>query len=385
MFALSDYDYSLPDQLIAQDAAHPQHSARMMVIDRETGKITAETIFWDLDTQLGKDRVLFFNNSRVVRSRISLHQARYITTNNDVHILKEGEIFFLAYESPWRFEALVRPGNKLKVGVRLNIGRFELHIDQMTDTGRIISVIWGSIEDLLKEHGQLPLPPYIKYSAQKETDYQTAFAKEGGSVAAPTASLHFTEELLDKIKNQKEYLTLHVWLGTFKGIQTDDIRDYNIHHEAIHIPIHTFASIARIKMEWKKIVAVGTTACRTLESLPSLWLQISIDIKKSIDANTRKYWDELTFSLKDMNWIHNLLIHTASWGIRFKTGIYITPGYSFLIVDDLITNFHIPRSSLLVLVSAFLWWSATKAIYDHAIASRYRFYSFGDGMYIRGR
>ena len=100
MFALSDYDYSLPDQLIAQDAAHPQHSARMMVIDRETGKITAETIFWDLDTQLGKDRVLFFNNSRVVRSRISLHQARYITTNNDVHILKEGEIFFLAYESP---------------------------------------------------------------------------------------------------------------------------------------------------------------------------------------------------------------------------------------------------------------------------------------------
>ncbi len=251
------------------------------------------------------------------------------------------------------------------------------------------------MNDLLAAHGALPLPPYIEYSSEKEADYQTSFAEKDGSVAAPTASLHFTSELMDKIKNQKEYLTLHVGLGTFKGIDTTDIRAYAIHSEAIEIPLDIFATITTLRQEKKRIVAVGTTACRTLESLPSLWRALDLDIQNSIDANIRDYWNTLIEDLEENDWIDDIILNNTNTPysdsgiscdlseISFSTSIYITPGYRFHIVDDLITNFHIPESSLLVLVSAFLGYEATMDIYERAIAGKYRFYSFGDGMYIR--
>lgn len=190
---------------------------------------------------------------------------------------------------------------------------------------------------------------------------------------------------MDKIENQKEYLTLHVGLGTFKGIQTPDIRDYNIHRERVEISLNIFTKIATFKTENKKIVAVGTTACRTLESLPYLWQSLDQDMKNSIDANTRKYWNTITETLKKQEWIHNIVIyneHCSFSDISFETSIYITPGHIFLVVNDLVTNFHLGESSLLVLVSAFLGYDATMQIYQYAVENQYRFYSFGDGMYI---
>lgn len=162
------------------------------------------------------------------------------------------------------------------------------------------------IQGFLTNHGALPLPPYIEYTPEKEADYQTSFARHDGSVAAPTASLHFTEELMDRIKIQKEYLTLHVGLGTFKGIQTADIRDYDIHKEQIQIDREMFTRIALLKQAGKKIVAVGTTATRTLESLPYLWMILDQDAKNMFDANTRKYWDTLTQGIEKQDWIHDI-------------------------------------------------------------------------------
>ncbi len=387
MFSLSDYHYSLPDELIAQEAIHPHHDARMMVIDRETGKLQNEDIFWNINQYLGADRVMFFNDSRVVRSRVVLSGTLYTKVDKTKSILSDGEIFYLSTSGENEFEALVRPGNKFKIGTVFDIGDSRIEVIGMTESGRILRIQWWDISSFLATHGSLPLPPYIEYSLEKEADYQTSFAKTDWSVAAPTASLHFTTELMDRIKNPKEYLTLHVWLGTFKGIQTPDIRDYDIHRERVEISLDIFAKIAKIKTENKKVVAVGTTATRTLESLPYVWQFLDQDMKNLFDANTRNYWNTITETLKKQDWIHSLVFvpRNRNWILNFETSIYITPGYQFQIVDDLVTNFHLGESSLLVLVSAFLGYEATMQIYEYAVENQYRFYSFGDGMYIRSK
>ncbi len=389
MFSLSDYRYTLPTNLIAQEAIHPHHDARMMVIDRDTGKIKNEDIFWNIDTYLGNDRVIFFNDSRVMRSRIVLIKSPYMRPDGTKWILAAGEIFYLSTVNENEFEALVRPGNRFKIGTIFNIGEYQIEVIAITDSGRLLRILnlvpstrdW--ILDFLATHGSLPLPPYIEYTQEKEADYQTSFARNDGSVAAPTASLHFTSDLMEKIKTPKEYLTLHVGLGTFKGISTVDIRDYDIHKEKVEIELAIFEKIANIKTENKKIVAVGTTACRTLESLPYLWLSLDQAIRDWFDANTRKYWDSLTNEIKKQDWIHSLNIQNEN--VSFETSIYITPGYIFRVMDDLVTNLHLGESSLLVLVSAFLGYEETMEVYTYAVENQYRFYSFGDGMYIRSK
>ena len=383
MYSLSDYHYILPEDLIAQDAIHPHHDARMMVIDRNSGKLLSDDTFWNIDQHLGDDRVIFFNDSRVVRSRVVLTDIAYTKWDGTSWVLTNGEIFYLSTTSEDEFEALVRPGNKFKIGTVFTIGIYRIEVMGMTESGRTLQIEWWDITSFLATYGALPLPPYIEYSAEKEADYQTSFARTDGSVAAPTASLHFTTELMERIKTPKEYLTLHVGLGTFKGIATPDIRDYDIHREKIEIELDIFAKIANIKTENKRVVAVGTTACRTLESLTYLWQSLNQDVHDWFDANTRKYWDSLTNEIKKQDWIHTMNIKNES--ISFETSIYITPGYTFHIIDDLVTNFHLGESSLLVLVSAFLGYDATMAIYEQAVEHRYRFYSFGDGMYIRGK
>jgi S-adenosylmethionine:tRNA ribosyltransferase-isomerase len=410
MFNLSDYTYSLPSELIAETAIHPHHDARLMVIDRTSGHLEAESTFWHLDEFLWDDRVIFLNNSRVLRARIALSDTLYTSPSWESKILSEGEIFYLKTNTPDTFEALVRPGNKFKIGTIFEIWEYKIELIGITDSGRILKINNSqlTINNLLATHGALPLPPYIEYSSEKEADYQTSFAEKDGSVAAPTASLHFTSELMEKIENQKEYITLHVGLGTFKGIDTTDIREYAIHSEVVEVPTEIFATIAELKQSWKRIVAVGTTACRTLESLPSLWRALDTDMQNTIDANIRDYWNNLTRDLEENDWIQDISFSEQDlsssvtdtddlcrdgrddWSISylltpisFSTSIYITPGYIFRVVDDLITNFHIPESSLLVLVSAFLGYEATMEIYEQAISGRYRFYSFGDGMYIR--
>ena len=387
MYSLSDYHYILPADLIAQEAIHPHHDARMMVIDRDSGKLQSEDTFWNIDQHLGDDRVIFFNDSRVVRSRVVLSDIPYTKWDGTSWVLKDGEIFYLSTTSENEFEALVRPGNKFKIGTVFTIGEYQVSVVEVTEAGRVLRINnWElTIENFLATYGALPLPPYIEYSAEKEVDYQTSFARTDGSVAAPTASLHFTSELMERIKTPKEYLTLHVGLGTFKGIATPDIRDYDIHREKIEIELDIFARIANIKTQNKRIVAVGTTVCRTLESLPYLWLSIDQDRSNILDANTRNYWNHLTETLEKQDWIHDIAFDSSLWVLSFETSIYITPGYIFRIIDDLVTNFHLGESSLLVLVSAFIGYDATMRLYEHAIENRYRFYSFGDGMYIRGK
>ena len=389
MFSLSDYRYTLPTNLIAQEAIHPHHDARMMVIDRDTGKIKNEDIFWNIDTYLGNDRVIFFNDSRVMRSRIVLIKSPYMRPDGTKWILAAGEIFYLSTVNENEFEALVRPGNRFKIGTIFNIGEYQIEVIAITDSGRLLRILnlvpstrdW--ILDFLATHGSLPLPPYIEYTQEKEADYQTSFARNDGSVAAPTASLHFTSDLMEKIKTPKEYLTLHVGLGTFKGISTVDIRDYDIHKEKVEIELAIFEKIAKIKTKNQKIVAVGTTSCRTLESLPYLWLSLDQAIRDWFDANTRKYWETLTETLEKQDWIHSLNIQNEN--VSFETSIYITPGYIFRVMDDLVTNFHLGESSLLVLVSAFLGYEETMEAYTYAVENQYKFYSFGDGMYIRSK
>lgn len=232
-------------------------------------------------------------------------------------------------------------------------------------------------------YGELPLPPYIEYSKEKEKDYQTSFALKDGSVAAPTASLHFTKELMEQIPHEKFFLTLHVGLGTFKGIDTEDIRDYAIHEERAEIDTSLFEIIRKLKTEGKKIVAVGTTACRTLESLPYVWKFLNEKDRSTFSDEVQKYWDSLTKNLEKKDYIHALVINYQLSIINFSTSIYIYPGETFTIVDELITNFHLPESSLLVLVSTLLGKENTMNIYREAIEKKYRFYSFGDGMYIK--
>jgi S-adenosylmethionine:tRNA ribosyltransferase-isomerase len=382
-YARKDYHYSLPPELIAQEAAHPHHDARMMVIDRWIGTIEEETTFYELDRYMSHNRVIFFNDSRVIPSRLRLNNAEVTPISGTSSMITEGEIFFLAHHDNNRFEALVKPWNKFKVGNKILAYWVIFHIEEITESWRILRIEWEEITSILKEFGELPLPPYIDYKKVKEEDYQTVFAAHDGSVAAPTASLHFTEALIDKLPQKKEYITLHVWLGTFQWINTDDVRDYEIHSESIEISLALFHKIYDIHHSGEKIVAVWTTVCRTLESLPYLWKGLDETIKGMINSTVREYWDSISHSTWEQDYIHTVRFTENENKLHFETTIYITPGHTFRIVDELITNFHLPESSLLVLVSAFLGYTEVMEIYRKAIEWNYRFYSFGDGMYIR--
>lgn len=380
MFSLTDYRFHLPEDRIAETAVHPAHNAKMMVIQRDTWALLSECNFWHLDEWLSKDAVLFFNNSRVLRARIPLKNQPYTTSTGEEKILSEGELFFLKECSATTFEALVRPGKKFKIDTTFHIAHFCIKVISLTSSGRILEITGGSIAECMEQYGKLPLPPYIEYSREKEDDYQSIFAEKNGSVAAPTASLHFTKELIQKLPNAQEFVTLHIGLGTFKTIDTDDIRSYEIHSESVEVPRDIFDTIFDIKHFGRLITAVGTTACRTLESLPSLWRSLDEHTKATYSDVVRHFWDTLSIHAVT-DWIEMPIIRENS--IHFSTRAYITPGYTFRVIDELITNFHLPESSLLVLVAALIGQKCLMHHYQHAIDANYRFFSFGDGMYIR--
>jgi S-adenosylmethionine:tRNA ribosyltransferase-isomerase len=384
-FSRSAYSYELPHDLIAENAISPHHNAKIMIVEKESGNILSEDIFWNLDTYINEESVIFFNNSKVLPSRIPLENTTSVRITGKTHTIENGEIFFLKKRTENTFEALVRPGKKFGVGTEIYIGKYALTVIESIPEWRVFSITWGTIIDFLTEYGKLPLPPYIEYSKEKEEAYQTVFAQKYGSVAAPTASLHFTKELLEKLKNTKKYITLHVWLGTFKWIDTNDIREYQIHEETVEIDGEIFTKIAEYKKNNRAIIAVGTTVCRTLESLPSLWASFEREEKELWDQETQTFWNKQEKKAKENTWIRNKEIEKESQIIRFGTSIYITPGFEFCIIDDLITNFHLPESSLLVLVNSILPEWKIMELYQYAIKKLYRFYSFGDGMYIRSK
>ncbi len=383
-YDISLYRYTLPDELIAQEAIHPHHDARLMVIDRASWSIANESTFWNLGDFLESDRVLFFNNSRVLPARIRLSHVYFEDVNGKRGTIEDGEILFLAKKWDNRFEALIRPGKKFRNGTKIFLREdISLEVIDKTEGGRILEAHGAPIEEVMRKYGELPLPPYIEYKKEKEVDYQTSFAEKDGSVAAPTASLHFTSALLERLPNRRFYTTLHVGLGTFQGITTEDVRDYAIHRELAEVTLSTFEIIRETKSSWEKIVAVGTTVCRTLESLPYLWLTLSEDDKSLLEKKTRDYWDTLTKEMEPMNYTSEAQIDKEKSVITFFTEIYLYPGRSLSIVDELITNFHLSESSLIVLVSTLLGRENTLDIYSEAIEKKYRFFSFGDGMYIK--
>ncbi len=337
----SDFYFDLPQELIAQDPLEDRSSSRLLVLDKESGK-TQHRIFRDIIEYLNPGDCLVVNNTKVIPAR--LYGSKIGTDAKiEVLLLKRRE------NNVW--ETLVKPGKKCRVGARISFGEGLLIgevIDVVDEGNRLIRFEYeGIFEEILDKLGQMPLPPYIHHQLKDKNRYQTVYAKHDGSAAAPTAGLHFTPELLEEIKKKGVHIahvTLHVGLGTFRPVKVEDVTDHHMHSEFYIVEPEQAELINRVKKEGGKIVAVGTTSCRTLES--------------ATDEN-------------------GILKAGSGW-----TDIFIYPGYSFKMIDRLITNFHLPESTLMMLVSALAGKDKIMAAYEEAVKERYRFFSFGDAMFI---
>ncbi len=328
-YTLDDFDYHLPEELIAQKPAIPRDHSRLLVYDRKTGTIR-DDYFYNIGKYLPAETSLVVNNSKVEKCRLLF---------NDDKI----EIFVTKAVDNRVVEAMVRPGKKFKPGKTVDLadGLTAKTLNIAKDGIRTIELSRSLDDEITEKYKHTPFPPYIERDESLADRYQTVYAKDEGSKAAPTAGLHFTPDLLEKLQKQgieKKEVTLHVGLGTFAPVKADKIKDHIMHSEWFQISDDQ----ARVLNRSKSITAVGTTSVRVLES-----------------AQKR----EGKF--------------VAGSG---ETDIFITPGYSFQSVDHLITNFHLPKSTLLMLISAFVGFDETKKIYQHAILEKYRFYSFGDAM-----
>lgn len=338
----SDFYYNLPEKQIAQTPIEPRDHARMMQINRETGSIEHRH-FYNLCDILKKGDLLVMNDSRVLPARLYGEKEE-----NGTFI----EFLLLEQKGDKIWEIICRPGKKAKVGTKFIFGNGRLLaevIEVKEDGNRIVKFTCnGNFYTALEEVGQMPLPPYITAKLEDKERYQTVYSKEIGSAAAPTAGLHFTKELLEKIKNKgvdTAFVTLHVGLGTFRPVKEDDVLNHKMHSEHFMLPQETVDKIKQTKKNGGRVIAVGTTTCRTLEAVATM--------------NNG-----------------NLV---ASDGY---TDIFIYPGYDFKVLDGLVTNFHLPESTLIMLVSAFLGYDKTMNAYKTAVEDNYRFFSFGDAMCI---
>ncbi len=338
-FSKKDFYYDLPEELIAQSPVEPRDSSRLLVYDRATKK-TEHKIFTDIVGYLRKGDVLVLNNTRVLPARL------YAQTENGGAV----EVLLLKRLDIDKWEVLVKPGKKCKIGTRLTVSdELSLMIEGITDSGeRIVKFIFdGVFEEILDRVGNMPLPPYIKKKLEDKNRYQTVYAKCDGSAAAPTAGLHFTPSLLNKIKEMGVEIAevlLHVGLGTFRPVKEEIITDHKMHSEYYEVSETAAEIINRAKREGRRIIAVGTTSVRTLES--------------AADEN-------------------GLLTPCSG-----NTEIFIYPPYKFKIVDAVITNFHLPESTLIMLVSALTGREEILSVYKTAVENKYRFFSFGDAMMI---
>lgn len=338
---VSDFTFDLPEELIAQDPLEDRSSSRLLTLDKNTGEI-GHDVFHNIVNYLKPGDCLVLNNTKVIPAR--LIGAKEETGGKvEVLLLKRKQ------DNVW--ETLVKPGKKARPGARISFGDGKLVgevIDVVDEGNRLVKFEYeGIFEEVLDELGQMPLPPYITHQLKDKNRYQTVYAKYDGSAAAPTAGLHFTKELLQQIKDMGvniAYVTLHVGLGTFRPVKVDEITDHHMHSEFYQVDEEAAEKINRAKDSGHRVICVGTTSCRTIESAA----------------------DE-TGHLKP----------TSGW-----TEIFIYPGYKFKILDGLITNFHLPESTLIMLVSALAGREHVLAAYEEAVQERYRFFSFGDAMLI---
>lgn len=343
MLTTEDFDFDLPEELIAQTPLSDRSSSRLLVVDRETGKFE-DKHFYNIIDELEPGDALVMNDTRVLPARIYGEKQE-----TGAHL----EILLLNNIEGDTWETLIKPAKRAKVGTKITFGdgRLEAVVEEELDHGgRIIRFQYkGIFLEILESLGEMPLPPYIKERLEDPDRYQTVYAKENGSAAAPTAGLHFTPELLEQIaaKGVKlVYLTLHVGLGTFRPVSVDNIADHEMHSEFYRLTEEAAAQLNDVRANGGKIVAVGTTSIRTLETIGT-----------KFDGQIKA----------DSGW----------------TSIFITPGYQFKIVEAFSTNFHLPKSTLVMLVSAFAGRDLTLSAYQHAIDERYRFFSFGDAMFLK--
>ena len=340
---MADYDYDLPPELIAQHPVEPRDASRLMVVDRASETITHRQ-FRDLPSLLSPGDLLIVNDTRVMPAR--LHGRRPTGGQVELLLLRRLE------DGCW--EAMGRPARRLRPGTVVHLrdqGGHEAaepaEIVARRGEGLLAVRLPSEVEARLDEFGEMPLPPYIRARLEDPERYQTVFATEIGSAAAPTAGLHFTPRLLAELEAagiRRATITLHVGLGTFLPVKVEDARQHRMHQEWYHVPAATLAAIREAREAGRRVVAVGTTACRTLES-----------IAPNLDSDG----------------------DLSDW-----TDLFIVPGYRFQVVDALVTNFHLPRSTLLLLVSAFAGRDLILRAYEEAVRTRYRFYSFGDAMFI---
>lgn len=383
MFKLSDYQYHLLDGYIAQTPAVPADHSKLLVASWD---VFHDYHFYDLPKLLTKKEVLFFNDTKVIKARVPLHDVYVEIPHHQTasRNIQAWEIFFLELHDAYRFEGLITLTKRVK---KWSIIHYSKHItftvEDLTDKGVLFCIHGIDAISFFDKYGQMPLPPYITYEDQKESHYQTTFAKELWSVAAPTASLHFTQNVLDEIHEKNihtHFITLHIWLGTFKPVDTEDIRDYHIHEETIVIDENVFEMVAQEKESGKNIVAVGTTVARTLETLPYLYKLGAIDHSEKALI----YWEAIAKDITPAAADKCILSrHKEGTTIICKTRIFIYPWFEWKIVDGLITNFHLPWSTLLMLVASFVGYENIMKMYAYAMDHYYRFFSFGDAMFLR--
>lgn len=336
-----DFYYELPEELIAQDPLEDRSSSRLLVLDRKSGAVSHH-VFREITDYLSEGDCLVINDTKVIPARLI---GSKIGTDAKIEVLllkrKENNVW----------ETLVKPGKKARPGAKISFGDGLLVgevVDVVEEGNRLIRFSFeGIFEEILDQLGQMPLPPYITHQLQDKNRYQTVYAKHTGSAAAPTAGLHFTPELLEEIRGRGieiAKVTLHVGLGTFRPVKVDEITDHHMHSEFYQIDEEAAAKINRTKERGGRVICVGTTSCRTVESAA----------------------DE-----------HGTLQAKSGW-----TDIFIYPGYQFRVLDGLITNFHLPESTLIMLVSALAGRENVLAAYEEAVKERYRFFSFGDAMLV---
>lgn len=338
---IKEFDYNLPEELIAQDPLADRASSRLLTLDKQSGAFSHH-VFRDIVDYLNPGDCLVLNNTKVIPARL-MGEKEGTGAGIEVLLLKRKE------DNVW--ETLVKPGKKARVGARISFGNGLLVgevIDVVEEGNRLIRFEYeGIFEEILDQLGQMPLPPYITHRLEDKNRYQTVYAKYDGSAAAPTAGLHFTPELLEQIKAKGvkvAEVTLHVGLGTFRPVKVENILDHHMHSEFYMVEEDQAAIINETKKNGGRVICVGTTSCRTIESAAG----------------------------ED-----GILRAGSGW-----TEIFIYPGYQFKMLDALITNFHLPESTLLMLVSALAGRDHVMAAYEEAVKEKYRFFSFGDAMFI---
>ena len=368
MEELESYDYHLPQKHIAQSLASPPESCKFLIIEKESWNMK-DVIFSDILDEIDDSTLIVFNNSKVLKARI---------------LLPQGEIFYLRSYDEYTFEALVRPWKKFKVWDVIDFDDIiSFEVSEITNDGRKLRCNVPILQ-VLEKYWKMPLPPYISYDDSKEEAYQPVFAKHEWSVAAPTASLHFSAWILASLYEkgiQSLYTTLHVWLWTFKPVTTEDITQYAIQAERMEVATTIFEDILQALLHQKKILAVWTTVTRPLESLPYLYVLLQHQQQNiSTDPHRETICKDITLE-QALQYVGDISI--TWWNIHFASTLFIYPWFTFRIIDQLITNFHLPKSSLLMLVAWFMWYEQMKTCYEHAIQHQYAFYSFGDAMWIR--